>query len=81
MENKTSVSNKEFQLWKDGYDLGYMRGQEDAIKHGKWDNSNSIDKNNWFCSVCGHMISCATEIKTPVIAKYCPHCGAQMDLD
>lgn len=49
------------------------------VKHGKWIELVKIRKNGevrlvyWQCSLCGCFLGTNT-------AKYCPNCGAKMDL-
>ena len=54
----------------------------ELVKHGKWNkhtttaycrNGIFVDYNEYLCSECQRL----TEIKE----KYCPNCGAKMDLD
>lgn len=58
------------------------------VKHGRW--TEIIDTINWFyrdtavCSVCGNCIDCSDEYDMDDIQyqfKYCPNCGAKMDLE
>lgn len=51
------------------------------VAHGSWVEYNSadIDEKAWTCSVCG-LLSYAFMFGRQ-IAKYCPHCGAKMDLE
>lgn len=48
------------------FDLSYKKGLQDAVVHGRWLSSLN------YCSVCNQTYIDRT--------KYCPNCGAKMDL-
>lgn len=55
------------------YDMGYAKGKEDAVVHGRW---NVIVGNGWVdckCNKCNHDW-CGEEPP-----NYCENCGARMD--
>lgn len=48
------------------------------VRHGRWKYDNSV--NFWKCSHCGEnapLLGKFMQLKT----KYCPNCGARMDLE
>ncbi len=56
------------------WELGYVSGLKDAVKHGKWIHTHIGTTSKLTCSSCGHEdILCE---KT----RYCPNCGAKMDI-
>ena len=62
------------------YKNGYAAGKRDAVVHGRWIMGVDIaDYEYGVCSVCGYdernAFPCGY---TP---KFCPECGARMDLE
>lgn len=49
----------------------------EPVKHGKWVNKE-VD---WVCSICGTDALTAVESYRQVRSKFCPNCGAMMDLE
>lgn len=52
------------------------------VKHGRW-NEHPLGLNE--CSVCGYLCGIVHNVGQalqgyPTLAKYCPNCGAQMDM-
>ena len=47
------------------------------VKHGHWEESKCLDDCFWVCSCC----KCPSQaIAAPKLYKYCPNCGARMDI-
>ena len=47
------------------------------IKHGHWEESKCLDDCFWVCSCCKFP---SQAIAAPKLYKYCPNCGARMDI-
>lgn len=55
----------------------------DMIRHGKWLIVEPIDpgiSTSWRCSECGEITIRNAAMDTNKTYKYCPYCGARMDL-
>ena len=50
----------------------------DAVKHGHWQESQSLDDCFWICSCCRFPSQASA---APQLYNYCPFCGAKMDGD
>ena len=62
----------------------YMRGFEAAKReykrpHGKWISNCEAYYDGLNCSVCGEMLPHSDEYE--YTTKYCPHCGAKMEVN
>lgn len=59
---------------------------ESLVRHGSWNGEGDgyadgeIVLDVWYCSECGHCIDEGID-DTALLPKYCPNCGAKMDLD
>ena len=51
--------------------------QNNSIKHGHWQESKCLDDCFWVCSCCKFP---SQAIAAPKLYKYCPNCGAKMDI-
>ena len=60
------------QAYKNGYEKGYADGKRDAVKHGRWINTDYKPGTYCKCSVCGRRIYAYED------CNYCPNCGADM---
>ena len=49
----------------------------DPINHGHWEESLCLDDCFWVCSCCKFP---SQAIAAPKLYKYCPNCGAKMDI-
>ncbi len=60
------------------------------VRHGKWvddkgnlvpwdEKNKNCPSNSAFCSVCGDWLTASDEY--PTIGKFCPNCGAKMDME
>ena len=47
------------------------------VKHGHWEESQCLDDCFWVCSCCKFP---SQAIAAPKLYKYCPNCGARMDI-
>ena len=47
------------------------------VKHGHWEESKCLDDCFWVCSCCKFP---SQAIAAPKLYKYCPNCGARMDI-
>ena len=47
------------------------------VKHGHWKESKCLDDCFWVCSCCKFP---SQAIAAPKLYKYCPNCGAKMDI-
>ena len=47
------------------------------VKHGHWEESKCLDDCFWVCSCCKFP---SQAIAAPKLYKYCPNCGAKMDI-
>ena len=47
------------------------------VKHGHWEESQCLDDCFWVCSCCKFP---SQAIAAPKLYKYCPNCGAKMDI-
>lgn len=73
----------EFTACECAYKQGYEKGLKDAVKHGRWEREKVpwlIVKGEvvstsfvYMCSVC--------ELYEDTKTKFCPNCGAKMDLE
>lgn len=56
------------------------------VRHGRWNGEGDgyaggeIVLDVWYCSECGHCIDEGID-DTDLLPKYCPSCGAKMDLE
>lgn len=50
----------------------------DPVKHGHWEESRCLDDCFWVCSCCKFP---SQAVAAPKLYKYCPNCGARMDVD
>ena len=46
-------------------------------RHGRWEESRCLDDCFWVCSCCKFP---SQAIAAPKLYKYCPNCGARMDI-
>lgn len=61
-------------IFHDGYMAGYDEGYQAAIKHGRWETkTHKMMGESPCCSICGAF--------EPMKRKYCPNCGAKMDVE
>ena len=72
-------------------DLRDMKAADVApVRHGRWigcngeivdwdENNPGCPRHSCFCSICKSWLTASDEF--PVIAYFCPNCGAKMDLD
>lgn len=68
---------------KKGFEEGYARGLQDAVKHGYWklfQHSKEAEVADYECSVCGGILIDVPETPDRELNAYCPMCGAMMDL-
>lgn len=78
----------------DDYDQGYMDGV-DAVEevakefpaadvcpvvHGEWKECDMYES-SWECSACGEMWTLIEGTPTHNGLKFCPNCGAQMEVE
>ena len=47
------------------------------VKHGHWEESKCLDDCFWVCSCCKFP---SQAVAAPKLYKYCPNCGARMDI-
>lgn len=69
------------QAFENGRKVGYEEGKRDAVKHGRWVDHCVRD---WRCSECGGKLLKVRNIDGYCYddkPKYCPNCGARMDLE
>ena len=59
------------------YKNGYEQGLKDAVKHGEWVKHPTF--NYKVCSICSQGSPCDVD-GSEWLTKYCPNCGAKMDL-
>lgn len=65
------------------YAEGYAAGKRDAVRHGRWwtpFDPTWFGKNLYACTSCGDALEVPTECGKPMY-KFCPYCGARMDLE
>ena len=72
-------------------DLRDMKTAEvSPVRHGRWigcngeivdwdENNPGCPRHSCFCSICKSWLTASDEF--PVIAYFCPNCGAKMDLE
>ena len=48
------------------------------VRHGEWVACGDGDNVPWMCSHCGKTTAHKYKV---MYGKYCPHCGAKMDLE
>lgn len=76
LETKRRMTSRE-QL---AYDLGFHEGRNAATIHGRWalietqSSPFGVDQ-EYQCSICG------TPADYEDLTRYCPNCGARMDLE
>lgn len=52
------------------------------VVHGKWEYSENIyDESTWVCSICKEPWTLIDGTPQENGMKYCPNCGAKMDLE
>lgn len=76
-----SVNPQPSEHFIDGvHAMGYREGYKDAQKQksGKWILTIE-DWNKWTCSNCGYVKR--TDIHVNIGWKYCPNCGAKMEVE
>ena len=58
---------------------GDIKNQDtiNSVKHGHWEESQCLDDCFWVCSCCKFP---SQAIAAPKLYKYCPNCGAKMDI-
>lgn len=49
--------------------------------HGRWIGAPICGNNNCRCSECGSWHNIHANLRGEIIQKYCPNCGAKMDLE
>lgn len=53
-----------------------------TVKHGRWEYSENIyDDSTWVCSICKEPWTLIDGTPQENGMKYCPNCGAKMDLE
>ena len=72
-------------------DIKGMKAADVApVRHGRWigcngeivdwdENNPGCPRHSCFCSICKSWLTASDEF--PVIAYFCPNCGAKMDLE
>ena len=63
---------------KNAYSIIDSQPTVDVVKHGYWQESQSLDDCFWICSCCRFPSQASA---APQLYKYCPFCGAKMDGD
>ena len=63
---------------KKGKSIGSHQAYNHFVKHGYWQESQSLDDCFWICSCCRFPSQASA---APQLYKYCPFCGAKMDGD
>lgn len=48
------------------------------VVHGRWIENENFDDGFWVCSSCGFVSEATAAHK---LYKFCPNCGAKMDLE
>ena len=65
------------QAFEHGRKVGYEEGKRDAVKHGRWINT---EYDEWECSECHNNLVCGyDENPANYGLNYCSGCGARMD--
>ena len=70
--------------------LKIQAGDVAPVRHGRWigcngeivdwdENNPGCPRHSCFCSICKSWLTASDEF--PVIAYFCPNCGAKMDLE
>lgn len=52
-----------------------------TVKHGKWFPLDECSNAGVYCSICGKKVYKADYANQKIKSKYCPNCGATMDLE
>ena len=60
------------------YDMGYAKGKEDAVVHGRWLHTHTSESYMTECLRCSW---CGFDDTEMYDTPYCPHCGVKMDLE
>lgn len=59
----------------------YLMNYNEVRKHGKWELLDECSNAGMYCSVCGRRVYKTDYANQKLKSKYCPNCGAKMDLD
>lgn len=51
------------------------------VVHGRWIGAPLCGNDNCRCSECGSWHNVHANLRGEIIQKYCPNCGAKMDLE
>ena len=51
------------------------------VVHGRWLGAPLCGNDNCRCSECGSWHNVHANLRGEIIQKYCPNCGAKMDLE
>lgn len=51
------------------------------VVHGRWIGAPLCGNDNCRCSECGSWHNIHANLRGEIIQKYCPNCGAKMDLE
>lgn len=51
------------------------------VVHGRWIGAPLCGNGNCRCSECGSWHNVHANLRGEIIQKYCPNCGAKMDLE
>ena len=51
------------------------------VRHGRWIGAPLWGNDNCKCSECGSWHNIHANLRGKIMQKYCPNCGAKMDLE
>ena len=94
--NFLMAENGEYDHYTSGFDEAvtivenFPAADVPTVRHGRWigcngdivdwdENNPGCPRHSCFCSICKSWLTASDEF--PVIAYFCPNCGAKMDLE
>ena len=69
------------ECYKDCGDCEAYNIETDTVKHGSWFLLDECANEGVYCSVCHKKVYKTDYANQKIKSKYCPNCGAIMDLD
>ena len=83
-EDEYSLSERQFERAiedeKAAYERGVRDGKNQVVRRGRWVKSD-IQYEEYVCSECGGACWYYDYQATVAKSRYCPNCGAKMDLE
>lgn len=82
LKDESSEEWKEFDNWYDFMDVVKMKlSKTNEVRHGYWHLLDECSNDGVYCSECHKKVYRVEYANQKIKSKYCPNCGAIMDLE